>query len=317
MPQTFSAKAKLTGLLFLLSALLGPQVAQADDVLIRNRPNVGVNQRLEFSDLVLEEAMRRTQKKYGPYRIEWTTGTIARERSLIELVSGETHNTTIVASQPSWEEQLLPIWIPVDMGLQNYRISLTTKAAQPRLSAVRALDELKALRAGIGAAWSSRKIMDANGFNLVIGENFEPILRMLLADRSDYFPRGVNEVFVEFDARSADNPELVVESDIVLEYPLPTYIFVSPKAPRLHQRLSEGMEVMVRDGTLRKMVMDYYADMIKRANFCARRLFRIENHLVSEKTPLQRKELWFDPYDPKTGMCAKPVTKPARKSAKK
>ncbi len=49
---TFSAKAKLTGLLLLLPALLGPQVAQADDVLIRNRPNVGVNQRLEFSDLV-------------------------------------------------------------------------------------------------------------------------------------------------------------------------------------------------------------------------------------------------------------------------
>ncbi|WP_143707332.1 ABC transporter substrate-binding protein [Uliginosibacterium sp. TH139] len=290
-----------------LSLLLGSQPAQAEDVLIRNRPTMGVGQRLEYTDRVLAEAMRRTRHKYGPYRIEWIGGTLARERMLLEMLSGEQFNTTVIASQPSWEEQLLPIWIPVDMGLSNYRISLTHRNAQARIAAVRKLADLKALPVGVGAAWSSRKIMEANGFNLVTGESFDPLLKMLMAGRFDYFPRGMNEVFVEFDARSADNPDLAIENSMLIEFPLPTYIFVSPKTPRLHQRLREGMEMMVADGSLQRMLIEYHEEMIRRTNFCQRRVFRIENPLLTPGTPLQRKEVWFNPWDPKSGLCAKPA----------
>ncbi|MDP5239731.1 transporter substrate-binding domain-containing protein [Uliginosibacterium sp. 31-16] len=301
------------GLLGLACLLLGTRVARADDVMVRARPASGVERRLEFSDLVLEEALRRTVKKYGPYRIEWVTAVLARERMLLELVSGEVYNTSVMASQPSWEAQLLPIWIPLDMGLSNYRIALTHRDAQEKIAAVRTLDELKALRVGLGAGWSSRRVMDFNQFNVVLGESFEPLLKMLMAGRIDYFPRGMNEVFVEFDDRASANPDLVIERSVVIDFPLPGYVFVSPKAPRLHKRLTEGMEAMVRDGSLRKMVSEYHAEMIKRANFCERQVFRIENPFLSEKTPLKRKELWFNPYDPKTGICAVKVRKPVKK----
>lgn len=302
-------------LCLLTAALLGfsSVPAQAEDVLIRNRPTMGVGQRLEYSDMVLAEAMRRTRQKYGAYRIEWVGGTLARERMLLEMLSGEQFNTTVIASQPSWEEQLLPIWVPLDMGLSNFRISLTHRKAQPRIAAARTLAELKALPLGIGAAWSSRKIMEANGFNLVIGESFDPLLKMLMAERFDYFPRGMNEIFVEFDARRAEFPDLAIENSMVIEFPLPTYVFVSPKAPRLHQRLQEGIEMMVADGSLLRMVSEYHADMIQRTGFCQRRIFRIENPLVTAKTPLQRKEVWFNPYDPKTGLCK--TASPAKASA--
>lgn len=298
--------------LLIATGLGGLHPVHAEDVLIRNRPVVGVERRLEYSDLVLEEAMRRTRKEYGAYRIAWVESTTARERMLLEMVSGEKFNTTVIASQPSWEEQLLPIRIPLDMGLSNYRIALTHRNIQPRISAVQSLDELKTLRLGVGAAWSSRKVMDADGFNTVQGDNFEPLLKMLMAERIDYFPRGMNEVFVEYDDRRAANPDLVIERDIVIEYPLPGYVFVSPAAPRLHKRLQAGLESMVRDGSLLKMMREYHAEMIRRANFCARRVFHVPNPFLSDKTPLQRKELWFNPYDPKTGMCAAKGRKAAR-----
>jgi hypothetical protein len=291
-------------------ALLGSAPAWAEDVLIRNRPNVGLESRwLEYSDKVLAEAMRRTREKYGPYRMEWVDAKVSRERLLLEILSGEQYNTSVVASQPSWEEQLLPIWIPLDMGLQSFRIALTHRKAQARIAAVRSLAELKALPVGIGAAWSSRKIMEAAGFNLVTGESFDPLLKMLMAERFDYFPRGMNEVFVEYDARKADYPDLAVESSMVIAFPLPSYVFVSPKTPRLHQRLTEGLESMVQDGSLRRIMLEYHDDMIRRTDFCARRIFRVDNPLLSEKTPLKRKELWFDPLDPKTGICKQAARK--------
>lgn len=289
--------------MLILLCLIGARSVKAEDVLIRHRAEAGVRQRFDFSEMVLKEAMARTRTKFGPSRVEQLTVNLVRERLLLELLTGEKVNVAIVASQPSWEAQLLPIWIPVDMGLANYRIALTHRNAQARLSAVRALDDLKALRAGVGAGWSSRKVLDHHGFNVALGESFEPLLKMLMAERIDYFPRGINEVFVEYDARVAANPDLAIERDLVIEFPLPGYIFVSPKAPRLHHRLTEGLESMVRDGTLLKMVMNYHAEMIKRANFCERRVFHIENPFLSDKTPLQRKELWFNPYDPKTGVC--------------
>ena len=303
-----------------LGALLGVAAmapARAEDVLVRARPDVGVAQRLEFSDLVLEAALRRTVKKYGAYRIESVTANLARERMLRELVSGELYNTSVMASQPVWEQQLLPIWIPVDMGLSNFRIALIHRDAQEKLAAVRSLDELKALRVGAGVGWSSRQVLDYNQFNVALGENFEPLLKMLMAGRIDYFPRGVNEVFVEFDDRSRSNPALAIEDSIVIEFPLPTYIFVSPQAPRLHQRLTDGMEAMVRDGTLRRMVAEYHADMIQRAGFCGRRVFHIGKPLLSDKTPLRRREVWFDPYDPKTGICADKHRTPVRRHGRK
>ncbi|MET7014090.1 hypothetical protein [Uliginosibacterium flavum] len=301
----------LLGLLTLLGLISVPSV-KAEDVLRRQRQDVGVERRNDYTNQVLTEAMRRTQKKFGPYRIEVSAGRGGRERLLLDMIDGEKFNTTVMASQPRWEQQLLPIWIPTDMGLSNYRIALTHRNAQARISAVQTLDQLKALRVGVGAAWSSRKVLDANGFNTVRGENFEPLLKMLTAERVDYFPRGMNEVFVEYDDRSKANPDLLIERDLVVEFPLPGYVFVSPKAPRLHQRLTEGLESMVHDGTLLKMVMNYHAEMIKRANFCSRRVFHIENPFLSDKTPLQRKELWFNPYDPKTGICPVSTQKNSR-----
>jgi hypothetical protein len=255
----------------------------------------------DFNGAVIDEALKRTQKHYGAYSYADRVPVFVRERLLDEMIRGEEINVTVVATQPLWEETLLPIRIPIDLGLSNYRISLIHRDSQVKLSAARTLKELQALKLGAGTAWSSRKVYDADGFSVVTGDNYEALLKMLLSGRFDYFPRGLNEAIPEYDARRADYPELAIEKGMLIEFPLPTYVFVSPKAPHLAKRIEEGMESMVRDGTLMKMVLKFNADIIERANLCARRIYHVGNPLLSDKTPLHRKALWFDPFDPKTG----------------
>jgi hypothetical protein len=170
---------------------------------------------------------------------------------------------------------------------------------------VRTLDDLRALSLGVGLGWSSRKIMEANGLRLEAAVNQEVLSRMLIAGRFDYFPRGVTEIFPEYDMRGGEVSGLEIERELLLVLPLPTYIFVSPTEPRLARRLSDGLESMVSDGSLQRMVLDFYKDTLKRANLCARHIIRLENPLLTPETPLQRKELWFDPFDPRRGICGK------------
>ena len=284
----------------LLAASAG---ARAEDIVMRPRPDTAKGAESDFNGAVIDEALKRTQKHYGAFTYADRVPIFVRDRLLDEMIRGEEINVTVVASQPLWEEKLLTIRIPIDLGLSNYRISLIHQASQGKLSAARTIKELQTLRLGAGTAWSSRKVYDADGFTVVTGDNYEALLKMLLSGRFDYFPRGLNEAFPEYDARKADYPDLAIEKDMLIEFPLPTYVFVSPKAPQLARRIEEGMESMVRDGTLMKMVLKFNADIIDRANLCARRVFHINNPQLSDKTPLQRKALWFDPFDPKTGRC--------------
>ncbi|GAA5167995.1 hypothetical protein [Viridibacterium curvum] len=299
-PPRHGAHLALCALLTACLAFGNATAANTEVRLYRREDNASKPQ---HSELVLQEALHRTEKKYGPARIAHTGGNLPRERLLIEMIKGETVNVTIVATQPSWEASTLPVWIPVDLGLSSYRIGFVRKDGQARLSNVKSLDDLRKVSIGAGLGWSSRKIMEASQLRLETARDQEALTRMLLAERLDYFPRGVNEIFGEYDAMSDRPAELAVESDLLLEFPLPTYIFVSPAAPALARRIHEGMESMVKDGSLLKMVVRHHAEMLQRAKLCQRHVIHLPNPLLSADNPLQRKELWFDPFSPATGLC--------------
>lgn len=259
----------------------------------------------DYVGRILEEAMRRTKPSYGAYRIERLQVRMGREEQLRKMLLGDEVNVAVVATQPSWELQLLPIYVAPDMGLSNYRIALTTAEAQRRLSAVGSLDQLRSLRVGVGEAWSSRRVLEIAGFAVHTEESARPLVMSLLAGKIDYFPRGLNEIFVEFDELQSSFPNLRVEQDILLKFPLPGYVFVSPAHPRLHKRLTAGLEGMVRDGSLLRLAKTYHAEMLRRADLCSRRVFNIDNPNLHNPKPLQRKELWFDAFDARSGVCKK------------
>ena len=284
-----------------LAAFSGPQFA-ADIVRLQGAdPAKGPVP--DFKMVVLDEALRRTEKDYGPFSYQYGTLVMTRERTLQELLLGTEQNLSIVATQPSWEAQLLTVRIPIDMGLSGLRVMLIHRDAEARLATIRRVDELKKLQMGVVESWATRQIAEAGGFTVAPAASYEAVLKMLLHGRSDYFPRSLGEAFLEFDVWRKTEPDLRVEQSLLLNLPLPTYVFVSPKAPRLAKRIEAGMASMVRDGTLRRLVLQHNADMLARARLCERRMLNIENPLLSPETPLKRKELWFDPRDPRNGLC--------------
>ncbi len=301
-----SARSRFSGWLLLCGWLTVSAAAQADDVIRLQRREADAQ--AEYALRVMQEAMRRSEASHGAWRIEFQTEPIVRERVLEMIVAGTEVNAAVVASQPLWEERLLPVWIPLDMGLSGYRIGLIQRDAQASINAVQTLEQLRQLRIGAGMGWSSRRIMEASGLQLVLAPNQAGLTRMLAAGRMDYFPRSVREAFDELAAAQKEHPALIVDRHLLLVMPLPTYIFVSPAHPRLAQRLQSGLESMVRDGSLLRMVLQQHGGLLAQAGLCERTLIRIPNPLLSARHPLQRHELWFDPFAPESGLCRKTGT---------
>lgn len=294
----------------LLAGLLGlPLAAQADNIdIVRIDTEVSaIDKRNEYTDRLLDAVLRKSIDKYGRFEIRNAPAYMHRDRLLQEMKLGQSVNVSAKATRPDWETGLIPIRIPVDKGITEYRIAFINKADQDRFSSIQTLDQLKPLKLGSGHAWSSLAVYQSNGFSTVTGVDYEGLFKMLRAERFDYFPRALSEVFVEYADRKDIYPDLAIEKSFMLYFPLPKYFFVSPATPRLAERIRYGLETMIKDGSFDKLFMQYHGKMIADADFCHRRIFRFNNPQLSPETPLDRKELWFDPIksSKQTGLCKK------------
>jgi hypothetical protein len=228
---------------------------------------------------------------------------MTRRRLLLEMREGTHVNVVANPADEEWLRELKVVPVPIDMGLQSWRIALIRGPLQKQVNALRTPEAFKALRFGVSSNWVTRQALQENGFNIVTGGDYEGLFGMLLAQRFDLLPRGLNEVFPEYDQRHSQVPVLAVEQRYLLHDRIPSLFFVSPAAPHLAERLSAGMEAMLKDGSLRRFLLSHYSEVLHRAHPCERQVIE----LPLPPLPLdmaKRPELWFDPLDPRNGFCS-------------
>lgn len=280
---------------FVLSFIvIFPFHSEAIDLVRITKPHSEIDQRHVYNNTVLTEALKNTVDKYGDFEIEQTVHGLSRDRALKELLSGQLINVHIVPTRQEWEEKTIPIRIPIVKGLLSYRLFFIKNQDVEKFSKVSSLDELKALRAGLGLQWSTTKAMQPQGFDIVTGDSYEGLFNMLSHRRFDYFPRGVNEIFEEAESRRTKYPDIVIEPSKALYLPQPTYLFVSPQYPKLAQRIKEGLEGMIQDGSFDKIFWKHHKNNITKAALNERTIFSIDNPELSPQTPWQNKKLWLD-----------------------
>jgi hypothetical protein len=288
-------------LAILLMALLALE-ARATDKTIFDRPASAADHRREYAKALLRQVMERTVPEFGPYTISYADAHMERPRLFEALKEGRLVNVTAYPADGRWLKELLSVPVPIDMGLQSWRIALIDQRQQERLRKLRLPGELKQLKAGVGVAWVTLASLRDNGYSIVTGGSYAGLFDMLMAGRFDYLPRGINEIFQEYDERKAAFPQLAVEDSILLHDQIVSMFFVSPRHPRLQRRIAAGMESLLRDGTLERMVLQHHRGHLQRAQICTRR--RIE--LPGKDMPaamLARKDLWLDPFAPRHGIC--------------
>jgi ABC-type amino acid transport substrate-binding protein len=270
--------------------------ANATMTYIYNAPESALDKRYVYHWKILEMALQKTTRKYGPYRmVKSDVMTEQRQADELQRASGKL-TVMYLDTSPELEKKLLPIRIPVDKGLVGYRVFLIRNADKPRFEAVKTLHDLKAFSYGLGLGWVDVNIMMSNHFKVVTGSSYEGLFEMLANKRFDAFPRGVVEVLEEYDTRKNTLPDLYIEPSILLYYPLPMYFWFSKtdEGRRMAARVEEGMWMMIRDGSYDRIFEQYQGYKIKKLKLGQRKLFKIGNPLLVPETPFKDKRLWFD-----------------------
>ena len=285
----------------LVSALLctGPAPARAADVMtyVYHAPESSLDVRYLYHWEILRTALEKTTPRWGPYRMV-PSESMSERRQAYELKNATGKLTVMyLSTTPDFERSLVPVRIPVDRNLGGYCVFLVRRNELPRFASVRTIDDLRRFSYGLGLGWIDVEILRGNGFKVVTGSSYEGLFEMLANRRFDIFLRAAVEVLDEYEEHRARLPDLAIEDNLVLYYPLPMY-FWFPKTDegrRLAARAEAGMRAMIEDGTYSRIFDKYQRWKIERLHLKSRTVLAISNPLLSPQTPFADKRLWFDP----------------------
>lgn len=226
------------------------------------------------------------------YQVEVKHDEVTQTR-VMEQVKLDRLDVMWLASNQKVEDELLPIRFPLLKGLLGYRVSIINPNNQHRFMGIDSMADLKQLSFGQGYGWPDVGILESNGLNVMTTSKYQNLFYMVEGGRFDAFPRGVLEPWVEL--KNFEQLGLTVDSEIVMVYPLPFYLFVSPDRPELAAQIARGFELALRNGAFDRYF--YSQEMTKvaleRANLKDREVFRLSNPSLPPKTPLEREELWY------------------------
>jgi ABC-type amino acid transport substrate-binding protein len=283
-------------------------VCAATTVVIYPRSPSAADSQYVYDYELLRMAMEKTRNQYGPYEMRPSELPMNQARAAEEIISGS-GKVTIFSRSTSIDHEttMLPIRIPIDKGLISYRVFLIRSVDQARLARIETLDQLRELKIGSFSTWADTKILRDGGFNVVVGESYEGLFKMLSAGRFDLFSRGADEAYREHEERKEQLPNLAVEDKLLLYFPTTRYFFVqrSEAGKALAARIELGLNRMIKDGSFDALFHKYKDPLIERAHLKSRRIFRIPNPYLSPETPLNRRELWYDPITEKLAVANK------------
>lgn len=259
-------------------------------------PESPLDVRYNYHWSILRAALEATTKKYGNYSIRPSLF-MTEERQLRELAKKDSKlNVMIRETNKEFEKKFLPIRVPIDRNLIGYRVLLIDKKNKDLFKNVNTIEDLKKITLGQGAGWGDVDILKLAGFQVVTEVYYDKIFEGLMKGDFQAFPRSITEVVDEFDKRKTKMPDLMIEENILLYYPLPTYFWFprNEHGRKLRARVQEGIEIIQANGVFEKLFDQYYRGHVAGLKLKKRKLFKIDNPLLPSATPLKNKKLWVD-----------------------
>ena len=109
-----------------------------------------------------------------------------------------------------------------------------------------------------------------------------------------FSPRSVIEVWDELAKQDVtDKIQLQIQPTLGIYYPAAIYFFVNKRSVPLANLIERGLEKAIENGKFEALFKQNYQSYIDKAQIENRTFYPLENNFLPEKTPLNRKELWF------------------------
>ncbi len=232
---------------------------------------------IDYASDLLTLALELSKDRYGSYQVVQQPAQTVIRRQLLELQKGGDLSVAVSMPMQEWLDNARIIPFPLLKGLASYRLFFSHSKNLDRFNAIEHLDELKSLKVGQGSGWSTAKILEDNGFQVVYGGPYRTLFPMLHGDRFQLLMRGVYEIKPELEAFLPEMPELVIVDGFAVYTYLPMYFFVSREESELAERLTYGLQKAHDTGQWDRLFYQYFNDTLSLLNLERRRVFYLNN----------------------------------------
>jgi len=253
--------------------------ASADTQDVIRRYDVGrFSHSYRYGYEILDAALQLSKARFGPYTVEPVVTEMSEERLRREVLKGDLVNVVVHnADYRELNDGLIVVAVPLDRGLQGFRVGLIRAGNEGRVSQVQNLEQLRELTIGAGEQWSDVQVYRANGIDATTARSYGSLLLMLQDGRFDVFPRSATGILAEYAKNRALYPNLIIDPHLLIYWPSAICVYVSRSAPRLAERVRFGLQKMQEDGSFEKHFEQYYSEVIVALDFPKRTLIALEN----------------------------------------
>ncbi|MBW8191580.1 hypothetical protein K0504_11075 [Neiella marina] len=208
---------------------------------------------------------------------------VANEVRYSTLLQSDELDVFWASSGSSAAQYAAPIQQPIFLGLTGYRILVIRKADQVKFNNVDTIEDLKQFNVGQGLFWGDTKILEQAGFSVTKAGEAKNLWKMLSSKRFDFLSIGAHEPW----AQLATRPELAVEQNLLLAYPLALQFYVSTKDTALYELIEQGMRLALADGSYQQVLLqsNIIQQMLANANLLQRRQLIIEDDALLKLLP--------------------------------
>lgn len=216
------------------------------------------------------------------------------EARMMEYVKAGNLSVMWSGTQMRYEEEMLPIRVPILKGMLGHRIFIIREGDQAKFNNINTLADLKRIPLGQGRFWGDTLVLKDAQMNVVDPVKYESLFHMLEGERFDFFPRALHEPWNE--VQRWEDLNLAIENNILLVYPFALYFFVAPDNQYLANVIEQGFRRAIADGSYNKLFYsnEVIKDALERSNLKARKVFRLPNPHMHPDTPVDEKELWLE-----------------------
>jgi len=246
----------------------------------------------EYYIKLLELSLEKTKDTHGPYEMVLTDTAYFQREGLVNMRRGEDIDVIYTMTSKAREMVFRPVRVPLLKGLAGHRISFVREGDEDIMANVTLKADLSNYTFTQGSDWPDTEILEKNGLTVVTNRNYDKLFEILLEGRADAFPRAATEITGEMEAHK--DKDIVLEQNIVIQYPTAFYYFVKKENIQLADRIEAGLNEAIEDGSFQTMFDIYNGQYIKKLNLNNRQYITLKNPLLPEKTPVNESKYWLD-----------------------
>lgn len=245
------------------------------------------HERYEYGAKLLDLALSKLDI---PYKIDVSdTDMVNEARGELEVIRGHL-DLQWMSTSSFRESKMIPIRIPIYHGALGLRLLLVNKERKAELESIKDIADLQRYTGGHGLHWGDLPIYDANKLKVIAHKQYESIFKLLKLNRIDYFHRGINEIWAEYEHHQNS---LAIADNIMLFYPLPVYFFVTTQRPGLAISLEKGLNLALQDGSFKRLFESYMGQQIIDGKLENRNLIVLKNPDLPPDTPEMGVDWWL------------------------